>query len=161
MFCRLFSGWSKEWDRKLVNGLTGESSPWDKHEAEITVISLIRGELFLRVWCLWKVFLSFQFSTLSFFLPFLISWTYFPFFFSSSARWLSVSDFLSLPPPHPSPLHSLSLFPSLLWFPPSCVVGGGLVTSCCSDHFSRLSHLGQLVAFPAGQQTHSTQTTHT
>uniref|UniRef100_A0A4W6BJG5 Uncharacterized protein n=1 Tax=Lates calcarifer TaxID=8187 RepID=A0A4W6BJG5_LATCA len=35
--------------------------------------------------------------------------------------------------------------------------GGGLVTSCCSDHFSRLAHLGQLVAFPAGQQlnTHS------
>lgn len=77
---------------------------------------------------------------------FLISWTYFPF---SPSLTVSVSDFLGLPAPHPPPLtpRAPSLFPSL------CAVGGGLVSSCCSDHFSRLSHLGQLVAFAAGQQT--------
>lgn len=63
-------------------------------------------------------------------------------------------SFLTSPPPHPSP-PSLPLLPSLLPF--LCVIERGGWASCFillhSDHFSSLSHLGQPVALPAGQQT--------
>lgn len=118
---------------------------------------LIRRLVFIQVQALCSSLWEFLFFKVSTSLPFTF-FTFPVFIFPPFPHRLSVSDFLSLLPylPAPSPFAPFTPSPS---FPPSfplCHRKGGWA-SCFillhSDHFSSLSHLGQPVALPAGQQT--------
>lgn len=118
---------------------------------------LIRRLVFIQVQALCGSLWEFLFFKVSTSLPFTF-FTFPVFIFPPFPHRLSVSDFLSLLPylPAPSPFAPFTPSPS---FPPSfplCHRKGGWA-SCFillhSDHFSSLSHLGQPVALPAGQQT--------